>query len=110
VDAAFWKRWTLRGGLGAGADWVRITPLASGSANVNLEADRMTMLPMLRGFLSMRYAMTPRSDVFFGLGADFDLIDTRYYVVRGGENAVVFHPWRLRPIATIGIGSDILAR
>ena len=60
----------------------------------------------------MRYSFTPRSDVFFGLGADFDLADTRY-VVEGpgaGQETVVFQPWRLRPMALIGIGSDILAQ
>jgi hypothetical protein len=110
VDAALWRRWTLRGGLGGGVDWVRIAPFGTGSTNFQPSAARMTMVPMLRGLLSMRYALTPRSDAFFGLGSDFDLIDSRYFVRRGVEEPVIFHPWRLRPIAMIGIESDILAR
>jgi hypothetical protein len=110
IDAAVAKRWTLRGGLGGGVDLLRFSPTTE-SPNVALSAASSTTVPMLRALVAMRYSFTRRSDVFFGLGADFDLVDTRYIVQGpGGDEHVVFQPWRLRPMALVGIGSDILAQ
>lgn len=111
IDVGVAKHWTFRGGLGGGVDLLRFTPTTEAS-NVSLSAAESTTVPMLRALVAMRYSFTPRSDVFFGLGADFDLVNTRY-VVGGpgaGQETVVFQPWRLRPLALVGIGSDILAQ
>jgi hypothetical protein len=109
VDVLLWPRWALRGGLGGGVDWVHVSTQTR-DPNIELSGERTSTIPMLRSIVAMRYAFTPKSEVFFGLGADFDLVDTRYFVRASGVDDVVFHPWRLRPLALVGVGSDILAR
>jgi hypothetical protein len=112
ADVSLNKRWTFRGGLGGGFDLVRFSPTAAPNAGVRV-SDGSTTVPMLQALLAMRYAFTTKSEVFFGLGADFDLIDT-HFVVQGpggpSDDRMVFSPWRLRPLALVGVGSDILAR
>lgn len=113
VAAPVGKRWTFQGGLGGGIDWIRFSPSTSGDSNVRASGDDSVTVPLLRSLLVARYALTRSSEVFFGLGADFDLIDTHFFVqgpTGSSAEYVVFQPWRLRPLALVGIGSDILAR
>jgi hypothetical protein len=107
ADASINRRWTVRGGFGGGIEWVRFS-LQNPPTNVSTAGEQSAIVPMLRGLLAFRFAITPRSDVFFGLGADFDLFDTSFVV--SGIPQPVFQPWRLRPIGLVGVGSDILAQ
>lgn len=108
------KRWTVQGGLGGGVDWLRFSPSVNPpDANIRLFGDGSTSVPVVRGLAAIRYAFSPSSEVFFGLGADFDLIDTRFQVQNstgGVQEPPALQPWRLRPLALIGVGSNILAR
>jgi hypothetical protein len=103
------KRWALRAGLGGGVDWVRISPLVKEGAKVDLAPARFATIPMLRGLVSATYAFTRKSEVFCGVAADFDVMNTRYLVERDTGDEVVFQPWRLRPMAIVGIASDVIA-
>jgi hypothetical protein len=115
VDRTLSNRWMVRGGLGGGADWVHIKSTPSGDANhvVTAMAARTHLVPMLRGLGTARYAFTNKSEFFFGLSLDFDLRGTNYLRVhedaQGTSPTSVFEPWRLRPMALIGITADVLA-
>jgi hypothetical protein len=44
-----------------------------------------------------------------GAAAEFDLLDTQYYVERGAARDVVLHPWRMRPSVVIELSLDVLS-
>jgi hypothetical protein len=110
VDWAVSRRWVLRAGLGGGVDWLHITPESKDGGMVELEPARFATVPMLRFLASTRYLFTTKSELFAAVAADFDCFDTRFLVQRESGDEVVFHPWRLRPMAILGIASDVLAR
>ncbi len=110
ADWAVSRRWVLRAGLGGGVDWVHIAPESKDGAKVDLQPAHFATVPMVRLLASARYLFTPKSELFGGLAADFDCFNTRYLVERASGDEVIFHPWRLRPMAVLGIASDVLAR
>ena len=110
ADWAVSRRWVLRAGLGGGVDWVHIAPESKDGAKVDLQAPHFATVPMLRLLLSARYLFTSKSELFAGVAGDFDCFNTRYLVQRESGDDVIFHPWRLRPMAVLGIASDVLAR
>jgi hypothetical protein len=109
ADWAVSHRWILRAGLGGGVDWVHIAPESRTGVKADLQPAHFATIPMLRLLASARYLFTPKSELFAGLAADFDCFNTRYLVHRDSGDEVVFHPWRLRPMAVLGIASDVLA-
>jgi hypothetical protein len=109
ADWAVSRRWVLRGGLGGGVDWVHIAPESKTGVKVDLQPAHFASIPMLRVLVSARYLFTTKSELFAGVAADFDCFNTRYLVQRESGDEVVFHPWRLRPMAVLGIASDVLA-
>jgi hypothetical protein len=116
VDRTLSSRWMVRGGLGGGADWVHITSTPVGDVNhvVTAKPARTSLVPMLRGLGTARYAFTSKSELFFGFSLDFDLRGTTYvrqdYDAQGTEILIpVFEPWRFRPMALLGITADVLA-
>ncbi len=108
-DWAASAKWLVRTGVGGGVDFVRISPEVAQGALVELEPAYVALAPMLRGLASVRYTFTTRSELFGGLAIDVDLFDTRYLVQRDGREDVVFHPWQVRPMALVGVASDVLA-
>jgi hypothetical protein len=115
VDRSLSNRWMVRGGLGGGIDWIHIVPTAAGDATNLATADRIrtSVVPMLRGLAVARYAFTNKSEFFFGMSLDFDLLNTRYTRVdvnpAGMTTTSVFDPWQFRPMALVGITADVLA-
>jgi hypothetical protein len=110
ADWAVSRRWVLRAGLGGGVDWVHIAPESKDGSKVDLQPAHFATVPMLRLLASARYLFTTKSELFAGVAADFDCFNTRYLVQRESGDDVVFHPWRLRPMAVLGVASDVLGR
>ena len=113
VDWAVHPSWNLLAGIGGGVDLVRISPEAIEGAQA--AQDALVVHPMLRGLAMVRYAFTSRSAIFAGIGADFDWLETRYLIRYVDDRApeaesreLIFHPWRLRPLAFLGVSSDVL--
>jgi hypothetical protein len=105
------RRWSLEAGVGGGFDLVRIAPDVNQGPSVDPRPPRFAAVPMLRALLLGRYAFTARSEVFAGVAADYDLVGTRYVLNDASNSPVpVFTPWDLRPMALIGVASDVLAR
>jgi hypothetical protein len=109
ADWAVSHRWILRAGLGGGVDWVHIAPEGKVGVKTDLRPAYFATVPMLRLLASARYLFSSKSELFAGVAADFDCFNTRYLVERDSGDEVVFHPWRLRPLAILGIASDVLA-
>ena len=122
VDRSLSSRWMVRSGIGGGFDWVHIksviTPIASTSVASSVAPNEGTrFVPMLRGLASVRYAFAAKSELFFGLAADVDVVDTQYVadsveINQSGQTlnrTIVLHPLRFRPMALIGITADVLA-
>jgi hypothetical protein len=114
IDWAVHPSWSLAVGLGGGVDLVRVSPEATEGAQA--EQDSMVVHPMVRGVAMVRYAFTSRSAIFAGVAADFDWLETRYLIRYVADRApetesreLIFHPWRLRPLAFLGITSDVLS-
>jgi hypothetical protein len=115
VDRTLSSRWITRLGIGGGFDWVHFSPSVT-NEGPNVEAPASTRaVPMLRALALARYAFTNRSELFFGVGADADLTNTRYTseIRTAGDPATttdeILHPWWVRPMALIGITADVLA-
>jgi hypothetical protein len=106
------RKWLLGGGVGGGVDLVHIAPDVNPDTKVVVPTNtRLTVVPMLRALLFAKFALTARSDVFFGIGGDYDLYGTRYFLRdTSGVDVQEFEPWRLRPTGLIGVASDVLAR
>ncbi len=105
------RKWLLGAGVGGGVDVVRIAPDVNPDTHVKPTDPRWTVVPMLRGLLLAKYALTTRTDVFIGIGGDYDLYGTRYILrdPASGGDVTVFEPWRLRPTGLIGVASDVLS-
>jgi hypothetical protein len=105
------RKWSLEAGLGGGFDLLRIAPDVNQGPSVTPRPQRFAAVPMLRALALARYAFTARSEVFAGVAADYDLAGTRYVLNEPSHPPVpVFEPWTLRPMALIGVASDVLAR
>jgi hypothetical protein len=110
LDWAAAKRWLLGLGIGGGIDLVRVSPSANAGANVDPAPAYFATLPMLRAMGVGRYAFTPRTELFAGIAVDYDLLGTRYLLHQDSRaDTPVFQPWRVRPMALIGVASDVLA-
>jgi hypothetical protein len=112
------RKWLVGVGLGGGFDIVRIAANAASQGGampapdtVALEDPRVAVVPMLRAMAFAKYAISTRTDIFIGLGGDYDLYGTRYLLrdPNTGTDIPIFEPWRVRPTAMIGVSSDVLA-
>jgi len=111
ADRSLSSRWIVRGGLGGGVDLVHFSSsaiLTVPGATVHPNED-FIVVPMLRCLALAKYAFTTKSEFFFGLAADLDLSSTEYVITRAGVRESVFDPLPLRPMALIGVASDVLA-
>jgi hypothetical protein len=108
VDWAAARRWLLGVGVGGGVDLVHVSPTANAGARVAQADPYFAVVPMLRSMAIGRYALTIRSDLFAGIAVDYDLLGTRY-LLHARPDMPVFQPWRMRPMALIGVTSDVLA-
>jgi hypothetical protein len=90
------------GALG-GADFRTISPVASTSPSLQLEATSRSAVPVLR--LEARYELSVGAfRATAGLFADASLSDTSYDVRDAGGEHAVAAPWRVSPGAAITIG------
>ena len=119
ADRSLSRRWMVRGGLGGGIDWMQVEPSLTATDpgdpyEATVSGPRLVAIPMLRGLALARYAFTTKSELFFGLAADFDIVAKSYVTQRieadgSTTSSTVLNPWRLRPMALIGITADVLA-
>jgi hypothetical protein len=114
TDHSLSNRWKLRAGLGGGFDWIQSEPTTpTERSDITLEKSTR-FVPMLRALGFVRYAVASKSEMFLGLGADFDVQDTHFdkqTVQPDGTTTTetIFHPWPVRPMALFGITADVLA-
>jgi len=96
------ERSGIRLGAGAGADFVRVSPL--GEAGQTVELSEATWLKLALGRLQASYAR--RAFGFMELeltaGADLDVNDTRYVFEQGSGERSVLDPWPVRPFVSLG--------
>jgi hypothetical protein len=110
LDWAAATRWLFGVGLGGGIDLVHVSPSANAGANVGPADPYFSTTPMLRALAIGRYAFTSRSELFAGIALDYDLLGTRYLLHGNARpDLPVFQPWRVRPMALVGVTSDVLA-
>jgi hypothetical protein len=92
----------IRLGAGAGADFVRVSPL--GDPGRNVELSDATWLKLALARLQGSYARRAFSFMELELtaGVDVDANDTRYVFQRGAEEHSVLDPWPVRPFVSLG--------
>ncbi len=83
---------------GGGIDITHVAPEAIGATAPFWVSDAL-----LRGMASLQCTFGGVA-VSAGLGAELDLVEARYAIIRAGQATVFWRPWRWRPVATLGVG------
>jgi len=83
---------------GGGIDITHVAPEAIGATAPFWVSDAL-----LRGIASLQRTFGGVA-VSAGLGAELDLVEARYAIIRAGQATVFWRPWRWRPLATLCIG------
>jgi hypothetical protein len=92
------ERWRLRARLGAGADWVRVAPLAgNASAPVTLASAHWSTSLVVTGGLALLIPVGPRLAAAVALSADMLPTAVHYDLQSPGGSRTAFAPWRVRP-------------
>jgi len=80
---------------GGGIDVTHVAPEAIGATAPFWVSDAL-----LRGIASLQRTFGGVA-VSAGLGAELDLVEARYEIIRAGQATVFWRPWRWRPVATL---------
>lgn len=103
LERALGRRVSLRFGLGAGADVVRLMPSMSSDASVAPTGERTLAFAVARALVSFDAQVSRSLALFAALAADADFERTRYVrQERDGGEAPIATPWRLRPALLLG--------
>jgi hypothetical protein len=96
------ERAGIRVGAGAGADFVRVSPLGEPGPNVELSDGTWRTLAL--GRLQASYARRAFGfmDLELTAGADLDANDTRYVFQGSSAELEVLDPWPVRPFVSLG--------
>ena len=92
----------LRLAAGAGADLVRVSPLASPGSDIELAPSGWLQLALGRVTLSYVHELASFVDFELSLGADLDPAGTHYVFRRSAGEAAVLAPWPVRPLLSLG--------
>jgi hypothetical protein len=109
LDVALAHGWAFRWLLGGGADIVHTTPVAFGPQAASTDAPGTAADPVARALAAVVHEFADGKRLAVGAAAEFDLLDTQYYVERGAARDVVLHPWRMRPSVVIELSLDVLS-
>lgn len=104
VTLQIWRgvRSGFRAGAGAGADFVRVSPLGEARPGVELSSATWRRLALARLQASYAWRAFSFMELELAAGADLDANDTRY-VFRGRARAeTVLEPWPVRPFVSLG--------
>jgi hypothetical protein len=101
-DAWRGERGVLRLAAGAGADLVRVSPLASPNSDLELAPSSWLKLALGRVALSYAHQLVSFADIELTLGADIDPAGTHYAYRRLGGERNVLNPWPVRPLLALG--------
>lgn len=93
-------------GLGAGADWLRITAEQPPPGAVGRRAGN-TVDPMLSGMLGLRLRLGGEVAALLAFAADADLARHRYVIQAPQGSQAFFEPARLRPTALAGLSVSL---
>jgi hypothetical protein len=92
----------IRVGAGAGADFVRVSPLGEPAPNVELSAGTWRTLALARLQVSYARRAFGFMDLELTAGMDLDANDTRYVFQGSSDELEVLDPWPVRPFVSLG--------
>jgi hypothetical protein len=92
----------IRLGAGAGADFVRVSPLGEPGQTVELSDPTWRKLALARLQVSYMRRAFSFMELELTAGVDVDVNDTRYVFQRGSEELRVLDPWPVRPFLSLG--------
>lgn len=104
VTALVWstERSAIRLGAGAGADFVRVTPVAAPAGSAELSDRAWLKLAVARLAATYSHRVLSFMELELALGLDLDFSETRYvFEQRSGESSVL-DPWPVRPALSLG--------
>jgi hypothetical protein len=102
VQAWRGERATIRLGAGAGADFVRVSPLGEPGENVQLSNGTWLKLALARLQASFARRAFSFMELELTAGVDLDVNDTRYVVQQGSGARSVLDPGPVRPFVSLG--------
>ena len=104
VTLRLWQkeRDAIRLGVGAGPDFVRVTPVAEASQAAELSDPAWLRLAVARLQASYARRAFDFLELRLTIGADLDLTDTRFVFQRRTGELRVLDPWPVRPFLAVG--------
>jgi hypothetical protein len=104
VTLQVWRaeRASVRLGAGAGADFVRVSPLGDPGRSVELSPGAWLKLAVARLQASYAHRALSFMELELSVGMDLDVNDTRYVFQQGSGEQSVLDPWPVRPFVSLG--------
>ncbi len=108
TDYRFDAPFSLRAGVGAGADIDRVTPSFTRIVSGQLAPARVQLAAMMRVMAMGRLHASRRMAIELSLGLDVGLTSRRLVADVAGREVVIIDPWVLRPVLALGISGELL--
>jgi len=105
VTAQVWhnEQSAIRLGAGAGADFVRVSPVAVSEHSVELSDRAWLKLAMGRLAASYAHRVLDFVELELAFGLDVDFSDTHYVFQQSSGQHTVLDPWPVRPALSLGV-------
>jgi hypothetical protein len=109
-------RWlAIDAGVGGGVDVLSVHPQSATLPPGSLGPPTSRIDPIVAGQVTAQAALATGVVLVLSGVADVDLATRRYVVAQGGSDSEVFAPWRVRPMALLGlaftaVGEGLFAR
>jgi hypothetical protein len=103
LDVAVDARLSVRFGVGAGIDAIRMTPRLESKQGATLSKDEDFALVVARASAGGVWWVARDLGVVLTLSCDVDPSGTRYAAVVGGAESTVLSPWPVRPALSLGV-------
>jgi hypothetical protein len=97
------ERWSLGALAGGGFDVAIVAPRTEPGSGFELHPSTYRTSALGSASLAAGFRASPALRFIGQLGADFDLLDTRYVIDVGGTVQPIIVPWRVRGVLTLGV-------
>ncbi len=103
LDVAVDARLSIRFGVGAGVDAMRMTPRLESKQGATLSKDQDFVLVVARASAGGVWWVARHLGVVLTVSCDVDPSGTRYAAVVDGAESTVLSPWPVRPALSLGV-------